>query len=49
MRTARRSTIAALCLALPLGLAACGSSGPTKSGTTGGGGADAATYWYLTA
>jgi uncharacterized surface protein with fasciclin (FAS1) repeats len=32
MRIARRSTIAALSLALPLGLAACGSSGTANAG-----------------
>jgi uncharacterized surface protein with fasciclin (FAS1) repeats len=34
MRTARRTTIATLCLALPLGLAACGSSEDTAAGAT---------------
>ena len=29
-------------------LAACGSSGPSSGGSTAGGGADAATYWFLT-
>ena len=34
MRLARRSTIAALSLALPLGLAACGDSGSTDAGAS---------------
>ncbi|TDD11813.1 extracellular solute-binding protein [Nonomuraea diastatica] len=36
-------------MGLPLGaaLAACGSSGPTRPGTTSGDGGGGATYWYL--
>jgi uncharacterized surface protein with fasciclin (FAS1) repeats len=34
MHTARRSSIAALCLALPLGLAACGNSGDDTAAST---------------
>jgi raffinose/stachyose/melibiose transport system substrate-binding protein len=54
-RTTSRRTFLSLALGAPLAgatLAACGSSGPTRSGTGGGGGggggAGAATYWSLT-
>jgi raffinose/stachyose/melibiose transport system substrate-binding protein len=55
-RTTSRRTFLSLALGTPLAgatLAACGSSGPTRTGTGGGGGggggAGAATYWTLTA